>query len=73
LVLSQCVLAADATDGAKLVEGGFFRGVACDGCTWMVEGKAKDVVHVYLEKADSDLMWSSVIEGHVDHDMGCAT
>eukprot|EP00238_Polyblepharides_amylifera_P004471 CAMPEP_0196576594 /NCGR_PEP_ID=MMETSP1081-20130531/5812_1 /TAXON_ID=36882 /ORGANISM="Pyramimonas amylifera, Strain CCMP720" /LENGTH=310 /DNA_ID=CAMNT_0041895241 /DNA_START=116 /DNA_END=1048 /DNA_ORIENTATION=- len=53
-----------------LVEGGFEKPVCVDECTWMLEGKQRDTIHVYLEKADSDFMWSSVIQGDVDTDTG---
>lgn len=68
--LAFIVTVSGTPDGAVLVEGGLSRAVKPDESTWTIEGKHKDVVHVYMEKADSDLMWSSVIEGHVDADAG---
>eukprot|EP00240_Pyramimonas_obovata_P011031 CAMPEP_0118939414 /NCGR_PEP_ID=MMETSP1169-20130426/28843_1 /TAXON_ID=36882 /ORGANISM="Pyramimonas obovata, Strain CCMP722" /LENGTH=144 /DNA_ID=CAMNT_0006883679 /DNA_START=78 /DNA_END=508 /DNA_ORIENTATION=+ len=60
----------ERAESDSLVEGGLFRQVSVDECTWTLEGSDNDLVHIYLEKSDSDIMWSAVIQGDVDSDAG---
>eukprot|EP00959_Pyramimonas_sp_CCMP1952_P332335 6959001-Pyramimonas_sp.AAC.2 len=53
----------ERAESTALVEGGLFRQVSVDECTWTLEGSDNDLLHIYLEKSDSDIMWSAVIEG----------
>ena len=55
----------EQAESTALVEGGLFRQVSVDECTWTLEGSDNDLVHIYLEKSDSDIMWSAVIEGTI--------
>jgi len=63
-------LKGEQAESAALVDGGLFRKVSVDESTWTMEGKEQELVHVYLEKSDSDFMWSAVIDGDVDCDAG---